>query len=262
MKIYSDSEKWKDPWFRKLSGPAKLLWFYLTDNADKAGVVDLDYELASEDCRLKIGPEHLAELGSRVQLFAGTKVLIGKFIKFQYGKLSDACVPHKRIFEAIERHGLIEGEDGVWIHPDGTQAERPAKPAKEAKPKPDSKARPESREEFDAYFREQGLLPRDAEYAWNHWESKGWRNGRDAIKDWKRTVITWKSGGYFPTQKNKLPEEQQWSNSTPSKPSWLPANWKEIAVSIMGDEALAFTDHTQIPTAHRYAFENACRSAA
>lgn len=262
MKRFSDTEKWKDPWFRKLSGPAKLLWFYLTDNADPAGIVDLDYELATEDCKMKITPDHLAELGNRVQVFAGTKVLIGKFIRFQYGKLSDQCFPHKRIFEAIERHGLVEGEDGVWFHPAGAAAEQPAKPAKEPKPKPDSKARPESREEFDAYFREQGLLPRDAEYAWNKWEENGWKNGGNAIKDWRRTVITWKSGAWFPTQKGKLPDEQQWNNASPAKPAWLPDNWKEIAVSIMGDEAKSLTDHTQIPTAHRYAFEAACRNAA
>jgi hypothetical protein len=267
VKRHTETTKWQDPWFRKLSGHAKLLWYFLIDQADPAGVCEIDYELAAEDCKIAITPAHMAELGNRVQLFggAGEKVLLRKFIPFQYGSLSDACFPHKRVFEAIKKHGLIEGENGEYFHPAGTEAKKlpeapnpKPKPAEE-KPKAASKAKPETRSEFDSYFREMELLPRDAEYAWDHWESKGWKNGKDAIKDWKATVRAWKSAGYWPSQKSPMTNEKQWAGATAAKPAWLPDHWRDIAAAIVGPEALNFSAHTQVPTEHRHAFEMACR---
>lgn len=259
-KRFTDDLKWQDPWYRKLSGPAKLLWHYLTDHADPAGVVEIDYELATEDCRLAITPAHMAELGSRVQIFNGAKVLITKFIPFQYGRLSETCHPHRRVFDAIAKHGLIETETG-YMHPDGTDAPMPEKKpsAKREAAKPASKSRPADRAELDAYFREVDLLPRDAEYAWEKWEGNGWLNGGKPIKDWKSTVRQWKTGGYWPTQKNVLPSEKQWTGGSVTKPSWMPENWREIAISIIGDEAERYTSPSQIPPARQYEFEMACR---
>jgi len=47
-KRFTDSTKWASkPWFRKLSPNAKLLWLYICDTCDVAGVIDLDLEMAS-----------------------------------------------------------------------------------------------------------------------------------------------------------------------------------------------------------------------
>lgn len=78
-----------------------------------------------------------------------------------------------------------------------------------------SKARPHTREEFDAYFREVGLYPRDAEATWNKWEGNGWKNGGKAIVCWKSTVQAWKASGYMPSLKSPSDYERQW----PSEPS-------------------------------------------
>ena len=106
MKRFTETEKWRDPWFRKLSPSAKLLFLWLVDNCDKAGVIDLDFESASFDIGQPIKTDHLIELESRTSKLPNGKIRLTKFISFQYGTLSEKCAPHSRVFEAIRSHGL------------------------------------------------------------------------------------------------------------------------------------------------------------
>jgi len=46
-KRFTDSEKWRDPWFRRLPTEYKLLWLYLLDECDVSGVWKVDLELAT-----------------------------------------------------------------------------------------------------------------------------------------------------------------------------------------------------------------------
>jgi hypothetical protein len=45
-KRFTETEKWGDPWFRNLSMPHRLLWCYICDNCDNAGVWKVDLALA------------------------------------------------------------------------------------------------------------------------------------------------------------------------------------------------------------------------
>lgn len=262
MKRYTETTKWQDPWFRKLSGPAKLLWFFLIDSADPSGVLEIDYELATEDCKIKITPDHMKELGSRVQLFGanGEKVLIPKFIPFQYGSLSDACFPHKRVFEAIRKHGLVEELDHTYRHPGGFTAP-PKKEASDEKPKvaKDELAIPAD-------------LPAEVTEALALWK----RHRREIKKaitptSWQSLItdcrnnpkrmaaainISIKNGwqGLFPDKVDIFEDASAPSN----KPAWLPDNWREIANRVMGEE-VTLGSHADIPADFRYAFEAACR---
>jgi hypothetical protein len=42
---FTDTEKWTDPWFRKLSPGQKLAFLYLSDNCDCAGFWEVDLEM-------------------------------------------------------------------------------------------------------------------------------------------------------------------------------------------------------------------------
>lgn len=108
MKRFTETNKWTDPWFRRLSGSAKLLWFYLTDNCNAIGLIDLDFAFVSNDCGQPIEEKHLAELGDRVQLLDGKKVFIPRFIGFQYGELSPNCLPHKTILKLAALHKITQ----------------------------------------------------------------------------------------------------------------------------------------------------------
>jgi hypothetical protein len=106
MKRFTETTKWRDIWFRRLSIHQKCLWHLICDICDPAGVFEFDPELFSFDIGSKIKESDLAALGDRIQHLFENKWIIKKFIAFQYGKLSSECKPHKGIFSALEKHGL------------------------------------------------------------------------------------------------------------------------------------------------------------
>jgi hypothetical protein len=116
MKRFTDTLKWQDPWFRRLSMQSKLLWFYLVDHCDNIGLVDLDLNLVSSDCGTKITDAHISELSDRVQVLDDGKVFITKFIPFQYGTLSEACIPHRKVIQAVKHHSLTQTFNG-FLYP-------------------------------------------------------------------------------------------------------------------------------------------------
>lgn len=111
MKRFTETTKWDDPWFRRLSPTAKLLWSYLTDKCDCIGLIELDADSASFHIGSKVEEEHITELESRLQRLKNGKVFIPKFIPFQYGNLSVDCRAHGPVFKAIDLHGLTT--DGI-----------------------------------------------------------------------------------------------------------------------------------------------------
>lgn len=112
MKRFTDTAKWRDPWFRKLPPPAKLLWLYIIDNCNPIGVIDLDVDAASFDTGMKIEPEHLEAISSRVQQIPGGKLYIKKFIEFQYRNISSSCPAHREIIRLIDVNGLVKNGQG------------------------------------------------------------------------------------------------------------------------------------------------------
>lgn len=112
MKRFTDTAKWSDHWYRKLSGTAKLLWIYLIDNCNPIGLIELDFSITSIDFGQKVEEKHLTELGDRVQHLGHGRLFIPKFINFQYGELSTACAPHRKILKLVADHNLIK----VGIH--------------------------------------------------------------------------------------------------------------------------------------------------
>lgn len=111
MKRFTETQKWEDPWFRRLSPAAKLLWDWLTCKCDPAGVIDFDAEFATFQIGLPISDKNVTELGDRVSRLKNGKLLINRFVEFQYGTLSDACPAHKPIFKALTAHGLKHPPD-------------------------------------------------------------------------------------------------------------------------------------------------------
>lgn len=83
-------------------------------------------------------------------------------------------------------------------------------------------ARPSSRDEFDDFFREIGLYPRDAEATWHKWEGNGWTNGKSPIKCWRSTIRNWKAQRFFPTQKSPSDYEPGWPSTESTEPEEKP----------------------------------------
>ena len=126
-KRFTDCHKWADPWFRQLSPTAKLLWQWILDSCDNAGVLDPAFGLASFQIGEDILP-HIVEIESRIERLDGGVLFIPKFIGFQYPTLSRECKAHNPIFASLEKHNLLDrlpdtlsegGREVIPTHPDG-----------------------------------------------------------------------------------------------------------------------------------------------
>lgn len=107
MKRFSETTKWADPWFMDLPSKWKLLWLFLLDSCDSAGVWQPNIRLAS----VQIGEpfeasEAVRILSGRVGVLPSGKWHILKFVEYQYGELSEACRPHQQVLSLIKTHGL------------------------------------------------------------------------------------------------------------------------------------------------------------
>jgi len=195
MKRFTETAKWGDPWFRKLSPTTKLLWQWLLDNCDGAGIIDIDLELASFHIGYQYPLDTLSELGERVKKLECGKWMIPKFISFQYGALSADCKAHKPAFQSLEKHGL----KGYQYPLDTVQVKEKVKVKVTEKDNP-GKGRGTIDELMD-YALELGLPEDDGAYIFEHWTANGWKNGMAPSKDWKAGMRKWKMNGYFPSQK-------------------------------------------------------------
>ncbi len=124
-KRFTETEKWRDKWFRSLSPEYKLAWNYLCDNCDAAGVIELDEEMANfqiggevdwedfvDNVSKRDVPEDGRKFAERIMRLPCGKLWITDFIRFQYPTgVSDSSNAHGPIRSSIERYDLPVGEN-------------------------------------------------------------------------------------------------------------------------------------------------------
>ena len=109
MKRFTETTKWADPWFQDLPPKFKLLWMYLVDNCDLAGIWKCNFRLVSFQIGDEFTPEEALEaLSGRIQDLGQGRWWIQRFCEFQYGRLSTECKPHKAVIERLRQSGLPE----------------------------------------------------------------------------------------------------------------------------------------------------------
>ena len=108
MKRFTETLKWENRWFRTLPWEEKLLWLWLLDHCDNAGVIDPDLDLAAFQTGSGRVFDTLPDsLSDRVSALENGKLWIRGFIDFQYsGKLSPKCPAHKPVYRSIEANQI------------------------------------------------------------------------------------------------------------------------------------------------------------
>jgi len=98
-KRFTDSDKWKKPFIRSMEAPFKLLWLYILDDCDHAGIWQVDEDVAKIKIGLDIDFKKAIEVfGNHIQIIdGGEKWFISDFIEFQYGELN----PENRVHNSI-----------------------------------------------------------------------------------------------------------------------------------------------------------------
>lgn len=106
-KRFTDTAKWKKPFIKGLDAKYKLLWFYILDDCDHAGVWEVDFEVAS----IRIGEdvnyeEALIALGQQIKVIGKSRWWIMDFISFQYGTLTEKNKMYKPVIEVLKKFGI------------------------------------------------------------------------------------------------------------------------------------------------------------
>lgn len=114
-KRFTDTEKYRKPFLRSLPGAYKLLWDYICNDCNHAGIWLVDFDIAQicvgkdmpvgKDKALRLfneGEDRIFELEN------GKKWFIIPFIAFQYVKLSSTNPAHRNIIIELKKYGLID----------------------------------------------------------------------------------------------------------------------------------------------------------
>lgn len=112
-KRFTDTEKWRDPWFCGLTTDEKLFWSYLCDTCTLAGIWQVNWSLVKFYIpNFTYDPKRFE---NRIQELSPEKWFVSKFIEFQYGKLQAGLKLHDRIIFDLKKEGVsipsLEGMD-------------------------------------------------------------------------------------------------------------------------------------------------------
>lgn len=103
-KRQTDTDKWKKNWFNNLSIKGKLLWLYINDNCNHAGVCEFSPKLFSYMVGFNVTSESLnEEIGSKIQWIDKEKIFVLGFIEEQYGELNPSNRVHKSVLDILNK---------------------------------------------------------------------------------------------------------------------------------------------------------------
>lgn len=106
-KRFTDTDKWKKPFIRSLDAPYKLLWFYILDDCDHAGIWQADFEVASLRIGYQVNEKTMLEkFSGRVQKVSEEKYFIPDFIFFQYGELNEKNRLHLSVIQILNKNKI------------------------------------------------------------------------------------------------------------------------------------------------------------
>ena len=178
-KRFTDTDKWKKGFIRGLPPKYKLLWLYILDDCNHAGIWDIDFEVASIRIGIKINEkEAINYFAEQIKIFdKGQKWFVPKFIDFQYGTLNENSRPHQAVIKLLDKYDVynIEGISPVDVAGFEKEIKNPVKLKRFKKP---------TLEDVLSYCVERENAV-DGEKFFNFYESNGWKVGKNPMKDWK-----------------------------------------------------------------------------
>ena len=191
-KRMTDTDKWKKRFIRELKPKHKLLWLYILDDCNHAGIWEIDLDVASIRVGEAVGYKDLDVFGNKIIMFDNNeKCFIPDFIDFQYGELNPNSNVHKSVILLLQKYNLEGYMKGTQTPPEPI-IDKPAKRFK----KP-------TVEDVSLYCQSRNNLV-DAEKFFDFYSSNGWRVGKNAMKDWKAAVRTWEKNSTTEQTKSKV----------------------------------------------------------
>ena len=203
-KRFTDSTKWSKPFIRSMKAPYKLLWLYILDECDHAGIWQVDFEVA----QVKIGEiinleTALQQLSGKIYPFAdGEKWFIPDFIDFQYGVLNPENRAHNSVIQLLNKYNLSLEIKPLTSPLQGAMDIDKDKDKDMVKEIPRVNSfKPPTWNEVANYIwnkvvsdgktPDKNKIKTVAESLVDFYQSKGWIVGKVKMKDWKAATNNW-----------------------------------------------------------------------
>ena len=208
-KRMTDTDKWKKRFVRELSSEFKLLWLYILDDCNHAGIWEVDLEVASirigETLKFDIPAEDMLPQSflDKIVIFDnGDKWFIPEFIDFQYGELNPNSNVHKSVILLLQKYNLEGYMKGTQTLPYTVQDKDIVIVKEKAKAKRFVKP---TLDEVANYIQERKSFKIvDAARFYDYYSSNGWKVGKNPMKDWKAAVRTWEKNSTTEQTKSKV----------------------------------------------------------
>jgi hypothetical protein len=230
-KRFTDTAKWNIPFIRGLKAPYKLLWLFIWDECDHAGIWQVDFQIAQIKTGEKFKPElAIQQLGEKIHVFDnGQKWFIPSFIELQYGNLNPEIRAHSSALSILKKYDLVDNENKIKPFTNPLQRGKDKDMDKDMDkdkdkdnstvPKETDKAVIPLLDEFLAYVQLNydgnfSEIEASAKLKYLAWVEAGWKDGFDKdIKNWKSKALNIiphlkkeiKNGYRYEEPKNTLP---------------------------------------------------------
>lgn len=194
------SDLFRQKWFRELKPELKLLWLYLTVESNIVGVFEIDPESWSFFIGARVSVEDVFyRFGKRFQKIPGHPekgIQVGK-LDYQAG-FGHNSAQWKWVEKELAAVGLTyERLQEMKSHEEEQLELDFGEPAKRPKVSTEKDVRlivPPKPEWVKSYITEHHF-PVDADKFCNFYEAKGWRIGKNKMRDWQAAVRTWTKDG-------------------------------------------------------------------
>jgi len=217
-KRFTDSNKWGDDFFAELSPKYKLLWLYMLDSCDHAGL----FKVVKKNINFHLDGEY--DLAEILEIFKDKIIVVEEklwfipnFITFQYGNIDSGNSVHESVMKLLGEKGLLNSFKRVYKGLGNSsvrdkdkeqdkfqeQLQEQVKEQVQAQDKDiggnrKTKKQPQQTSKFNPpqvsdikEYCESRKNRVDPEKFFDYYQSKGWMIGKNKMKDWKAAVRTW-----------------------------------------------------------------------
>lgn len=107
-KRLTDTGKWNDDWYISLSNDYRIIWQWLLDNCNHAGICKRSMKLLNMMCNTKIEEKDMILAMCERVLIIDNNWFIPKFLKFQYTTLHSNKPVIISVVNELEKYGILE----------------------------------------------------------------------------------------------------------------------------------------------------------
>lgn len=113
-KRFIDTSIFRKDFIRGLDAPCKLLFLYLINECDHAGLWDVELEVAEVRLGLKFKGDPINQFAGKViPVDGGKKWFIPSFVNFQYGDLNPENRAHGSVISLLKKFDLLDSEHQI-----------------------------------------------------------------------------------------------------------------------------------------------------